>query len=368
MYSSGNNIAGIFAELYELLDSYNIDSVESYFSISNRDRRTLSASITMFFKYNLGTIVNIANRSQGIVFNFDKFNPKWNQADRVAKKSVFYSDVSIVLLEGEVVLTKQSVEHLRGQEVYHFHNSRHANLSGSNIAPMISTLLSIRPLVLKEIVIPIPSQIRFDPNAWYKAGADLDLDQYNALIRKIRNCDFESTVVPVALDKWQVKSQFYEMEPFENGRARVQPVKIYLPYLSNLSLDMLIGLRQDHYDSFYKFQYELKEFMQMSSRVSSETAFIDIARKVDHEIRKMDSFVSDLSAQRRRKGYEAIFGIGTSAISFFVAPDIAKYLAAIFGSKSVIDSFTFLNNKSKDTSSIKNHSYYLAYVTKKHQE
>ena len=356
-------IADTFAPIYDILTRYKIDKPEKFYSISNRNRNALSTQIALFFKDNLRNILDLINESQGIVFNFNRYNIKWGKLDKVARKAIFYSDVSIILLSGTVQLfsSKDMQFETRGKR-----RKMRKAASASNLGDMVSILLLIRPLIEQGVIIPLLGdmqistyQDRFDP---------LLSEDYNAAISKLKKCELESTLIPVSLDRWHVKTQIEEIIAGNKSKNRQQPVYIYLPHLSNIKTETLLELRQDNYDAFFQFQQALREFLISAALVNSERAFVEIARKVDYEITELELRVKQIEKERRRKGWEIGLGISASALSFVVDAQLAIYIGAMLGSKTVFEGLTFLSNRSVRRDILEDHRYYLAYLAKKTSE
>lgn len=344
----------IFNELYRILDEYKIDDLKKFQRKSSPVKREIATLIVSFYRDNLRNILNMLNRSQGIVFNFERFNSKWHSYEKIAKKSTFYSDISVVLFDGRAA----SSQLLRKEP--HRRYSENANASRS-VQDVIGLLLSIKHLVLKNILIPLPDSIRLDTTIG-RYDPLLSFDYADA-VNRIKNGDLESTIVPVYMDKWQTRAQVNEHEDYFKGKRELKPITIYLPQLSNLSTESLIGVREDCFDHFYNFQQGLKTFLNSSTTINSESLFVELVRKVDHEISEIEQKIVDIQQQKRRKGVETFLGMGTSAVSFLVDPELAKYIGGFFASKTAFDGFSFLHN-SESSKNLETHKYYLAYKVK----
>jgi hypothetical protein len=363
MHTLNKEIAGTFDPLYEILARYKIDAPIKYYSISHRNRAALSARTALFFAHNLRAILDLVNRSQGIVFSFDKYNPKWGQTEKIARKAAFYSDISVIILSGRVqLLSAQDREVMIKSRAKKIRPST----SATNLGNMVETLLMIRPLIERGIVIPLPGdmEIGLDPEIM---DPSLPYD-YNTTIEMIRRCQLESTLIPVSLDRWQIKAQIEEITTVNSNTRNLKPLYIYLPHLSRLDLGTLITLREDNYDAFFRFQQALRDFLVSASISNSESKFIEIARKVDFEINELELKVKQLAQERKRKGWQIAFGVAASAVSFLVDAQLASYVTAILGSKSAFEGVSFLSNRSKFKDIIESHRYYMAYLAKRAAE
>ncbi len=354
------SISNLFTPLYDLLQRYKVDTPQKFNSISVRNRKALSGHIALFFKDNLRSILDLIEISQGIVFNFDDFNPKFWGTDKIARKAIFYSDVSVILLSGRIqFMGADNMRFSKKSKVKKIHKKTNAQ----NLGGLVSILLSIRTLVEKGIMIPLPGDMNISPEQDYlDPGISSD---YNSAIEKLRNCDLDNVIIPISLDKWQTRSQIEEFNFAKPTIRNMKPIHIYLPHLSYIDIDTLINLREDHYDSFFRFQQALRRFLVDSSLTKSEGAFLEMAQKVDYEINVLENEVKLMEKQRKQKGYEVAFGISASALTLLVDPQIAKYVAAIIGSKTALDGMNFFSNKKINKFKIENNQYYLAYLVKK---
>jgi hypothetical protein len=344
--------ATMFEDLYELLSRYKVDSVEKFDSISTANRRALSGRLGLYFRDNLPAILDRIEESQGLVLNFDRFNPKVNPLEKVARKALFYSDISVALLDAEI----QIGLHARASRSKH--KKIHRKTFASNIAPLIQTLLEIRPLVQKGILIPLPGQILIGEDALEN---DVQF-RYNHVLSEIRGGKYRSVIIPVTLDRWAIRRQIEEIEQGNSTLTATRPVRIFLPQIRGLATDSLLGLREDNYDAFLRFQRALREFASSSQRLASETMFLELARKVDYEVQLLEARVKTMEADRRRHGWEVVFGMALTSLTLLVSPEVAAVLASFVAKKTLWDGVQYLRI---GKGAFANDDYYMAYLVSK---
>lgn len=353
----GNFYKELFTPLYQLLFDYKVDAIEELEKLSKSNIRALYGRVALFFKDNLNIILQIIENSEGVVLNFDNYNAKWNNTNKIAKKSVFYSDISVVLLEETI---KIGFEEPLIKSPLSKRKMISKKVRSGGLKQTIEVLLQIKPLVLKGILIPIPANIEF-VNEEESIPQNVKI-KYHRIIEKIKRGDMSCFTLPVSLDRWQIRRQIEETVHFRPALSGLSPINIYLPYLSNIDLDTLIGLREDNYEIFQRYQQSLKNFLVSSPNLNSENAFLEIARKIDFEIETLSIKVKEMASQRNRRGWEIGIGIGVSALTLLVDIQFAKYIAGIIGSKSVFDGITYLTNNQNN---IQNQDYYMAFLTHK---
>lgn len=342
----------LFSELYDLFAQYKLKEGRDFASISDRNKQALSGRIALYFKDHLQQIVNLITESQGIIFRFDNYNPKWENLGKVSRKAVFYSDVSIVLLTGEIQVRGPAGASEQRRKTP-------KKILATNMDGLVSTLLRIKPLVERGIVIPLPGEMVFDRRQEYLDARVIS--EYNAIIDSIKTDQIKNVVVPVSLDKWAVRSQIEEMMVRSQRSSMLRPLHIYLPHLSNVPLDTLISIREDNYDSFMRFQQAMRGFLITSSGVKSERAFIELASKVDYEVGELRIKMEKMKREATTKSFEAVGGLIASSLTLLVNADIARFISIAIGSKTIFDGLKFVLERPDAYSIIKDSKYYLAY-------
>lgn len=347
--------SGLFSELYDLLAQYKLGHGREFDSISARNQEALSGRIALYFRNNLSDIVRLVEESKGIALRFDNYNPKWERLGKISRKAVFYSDVSLVLLAGRIQVRAPGFR-ASGRK-----QSRKLpkQVSATNVSGLVSTLFKIRPLVERGVLVPVPSEIELDQSQEHISPETIA--GYNAIIDAIKKDELENVVVPVLLDEWRIRRQIEEIREISPGVSDLRPLHIYLPHLSNVSTETLLSMREDNYEAFMRFQQALREFLLASAKVRSEQAFLELAHKVDYEIRELKSRVDTIGDERRRKGWEISSGLIASSVTLVVDAEIARYLSAVIGSKTVFDGLKFLLGRRNAYKTLEGSDYYLAY-------
>jgi len=346
----------IFHELYSYLDEKGIKDVEKWKKIRGKRKKKINLYAAEWYRNKLPFLVDLIESSEGIVLNFEKFTPKWNNTQKVAKKAVFYSDISVILINNEFKVEKEREYSYSTKKQERKSDNR---VRSGTIQDLIKVLLQIKPLVIKGIVIPLPINLNFDD----LVRDELKIFQeYKKLTQKIKNYQLDTFSIPVSLDKWKIRRQIEEIQEFKPTLTGLKPIQICLPYLTNLKLDTLIGLREDNYDYFQKYQQALREFLLTTPNIKSESAFFEIMKKVNCEIEVLTDRVEGISKSRNRKGAEVILGTGLSLMTILVDAQIATYIGGLVGGKTLLDNLDyFYLSKSK----LKTNDYHMAYLTHK---
>lgn len=320
-------------------------------SLSTRNQEALSARVAHYFKENLPIIIGLIEESSGVVLRFDDYNPKWNRLPKVVRKAVFYSDVSVVLLDGQISVSGPEIKspvRRKGRKIPQL-------VRASNIGDLVATLYQIRPLVQRGIVIPLPGDMRFSSGQVELSPGVVHT--YNSIVQQIRS---NGTVLPVVLDNWLIRRQVEELS--EGAKyTSLRPVNLYLPHLRTLSLDLLLGVREDHYDAFKRFQRAMREFLAGSALTQSEAKFLELARKVDYEIHELKQRMDDIERSQRSKGWEVLGGLLASSVTLLVDAEIARILSATISSTTIADGLRFLSSRKDNLRSLEDSDYYLAY-------
>jgi len=349
-----------FSELYDLLARYKLTEDRELRSLSDRNRSNLSARIATYFRDNLKDILALAENSEGVVLRFDKYNPKWGKLDKVSRKAVFYSDVSVALLEGQInVFGVEQLSSRKGTRSRKIPKQ----VNATNLDGLVTTLLQAKPLVDRGILIPLPADMNIG-----REQSDIDpstVYRYNELLATLREDRLTNVVIPVALDHWRIRQQIEEMRTLSTGIQELRPLHIYLPHLSGISIEELIHVREYNYDSFLRFQKAMRKFLTQSAGVKSESAFIELLRHVDHEVRELESKVEQIRKEQSFKGWGIAGGMIASAMTLLVDAELAKYGSAIIGSKTIFDGIKYLKNRAQAHRTLDDSYYYLPYLVRK---
>lgn len=349
----------IFIELYDLLDDKGIKDSAKWKKIKGKRKRKINLLVAEYFRDKLPELVNIIEASEGIVLNFDKFKPKWNNTYKVAKKAVFYSDISIILIDNAFSVGKETQYHLDKFSSRKQKEIEKNKVQFGSLQDLVKVLLQIKLLVLRGIVIPLPINLMFDTT--YKSELKI-IQKYKKLTQKIKSNELDSFTVPVSLDNWKVKRQIEEIQEFKSSMTGLKPIQLSLPYLSNLQLDYLIDIREDNYEHFQRYQNALRNFLLTTPNIKSESTFIEIAKKVNNEIENLTQQVNTVSKKKNRKGAEMLFGTGLSLMTIFVDAEIAPYISGLIGGRTILNNLEFFNS---DRNVLVPNDYHMAYITHK---
>lgn len=141
-------------------------------------------------------------------------------------------------------------------------------------------------------------------------------------------------------------------------------LNIWLPKLSNISLDTLLRIRDDEGDSFQRFQFALKKLI-CNNKIDTETSLKELFQNVDYEVRTFEAKLEAIKRSRAMSTYQAILGFSVMGLCFLVPSEIAKTITAILGvyqSKGFIGALIKEYNRAYD---LKKSDFYIPWLLTK---
>lgn len=101
------------------------------------------------------------------------------------------------------------------------------------------------------------------------------------------------TLKNIAFSNSELRRQIYEIDPHQYPGAG--EVYIYLPHLARIAPDTLAKLRSDHVDVFALYNSTVQRLFEDSERADDESKLLDIFRRTDEEIRRIETEFRRLS-------------------------------------------------------------------------
>jgi len=145
----------------------------------------------------------------------------------------------------------------------------------------------------------------------------------------------------------------------EPSEVNVTPA--YLPNLTNVPVDVILRLREDEAESFARFHHAIGDLLTRSRNSFSESAFLDMLREVDYEVRLYREKMETLANSRQLSSYEAFVSVTAVGLCAAVPSPVGEALSAILGTYSTRKYVGDLFAYAKDAKRLKESDFYVPW-------
>jgi hypothetical protein len=126
-----------------------------------------------------------------------------------------------------------------------------------------------------------------------------------------------------------LSNQLFEVNP-AYGTSVGKPAYIFLPHLSNLSVELLSAIRRNHGDVFADYHKVVQSFFIQSSQAKTEKKLFQVMQATDAGIRKIESEFSKISQSQTLQQAEVALKLSAGVLCLFAQSELLKTLGPLF--------------------------------------
>lgn len=265
--------------------------------------------------------ISLLNEMSGLKIKFST-NKSKPINDVLMRKACLYPTASIFLYDQDIILDAGGETACATYEEEFFNR-----------------LFELTPLLQSGLATLLPNNIIWDD--WTKRINEAEIK--------------DALMVSMTVD--ELKRQLMEEEIAKNAAY----MRLLLPELRNIPIDVLINVRQDEGEAFEKFQMQLENLLMKSKEINSEIKLLDLMKTVDEEIHMLDQRFHSLKKVRALESYDMVIGLIALGICILVPPELAKYIMTVFGTKSIYNGLKFISGSSGPLNKMKTSDFYLPW-------
>jgi hypothetical protein len=165
----------------------------------------------------------------------------------------------------------------------------------------------------------------------------------------------------VDLSEKALRTQMLEAHPGYGTLAKPSAY-IYLPHLSNMSLDLLVSLRRHHGDLFLDYNRAINKFLISSSKAKTAQHLADAMEETDAQVRKLQSELQKIASAQAIQRAGVILKITTAVLCAFGSTAVSKIIAGLLGGNLVSDGVRYLQLHVDKKHILKDNPFYFPWL------
>lgn len=163
-----------------------------------------------------------------------------------------------------------------------------------------------------------------------------------------------------------LQKHFLEHNPA--NEARNSAVNVWLPNIRNVPIDVLLRIREDHQDSFSRYQFALGQFMSNSRAMDSEQKLNELFAKVDYETRQYSEKLKAISRSSALRTYQMIVGASIAGLAFSVDSEVAKLITSFVGAYQGKEYLSAIFQNAERRSDLRSSDFFIPWLLNEKNE
>jgi|GEM_PF-3676259 len=144
----------------------------------------------------------------------------------------------------------------------------------------------------------------------------------------------------MSLSEARLRHQMLEMDASQT-RVPGRNLYVYLPHLSDVSMDTLASIRNHHGDVFVRYNTAMAKFFMKSARSTNETTLLEALRETDEQIRLIQADMDKIVKSQVLSAGGVVVGLAAAFLWPFTSGECAHTVAGILGGNAIREGLNF---------------------------